>query len=297
MKDKKEHVVVLPVGRLVMGSLYDPGTKDYYGNDRVFKSGKDEGKPKPDFFFGLAIKKGTETSFNQSAWGKEIWAAAHELWPRGDADKPDFAWKISDGDDATPNKDGYRPCDREGYAGHWIVKLSSAFAPPIWSNDISKRLSREDLEIVKGDYVHVALEVSANQKVDNPRIENPGVALRHKAVCFVGRGEPIVLSAQVDPRELGMGSAKLPDGVMPYVPGSDVAKFVTQAPAPTLTPAPVPPSAVQVTPHATILTPPPMPTPTPARVMTEKALGNSYEKLKLMGWTDDALVAEGMMVL
>lgn len=58
----------------------------------------------------------------------------------------DFAWKISDGDDATPQFDKLsksRPSnvEREGWKGCWVVRFESGFAPRIVSADGSRPLA------------------------------------------------------------------------------------------------------------------------------------------------------------
>ena len=57
-----------PVGRLVMGSLYDGQDTDAEGRPLVYKTGPDAGKPRKNFFFGIAIQKGSDyAGFDQIA--------------------------------------------------------------------------------------------------------------------------------------------------------------------------------------------------------------------------------------
>ena len=46
-----------PVGRMVMGSLYDPQTKNAVGEPLVFKTGKNQGKPRVNYFFFFFFRK------------------------------------------------------------------------------------------------------------------------------------------------------------------------------------------------------------------------------------------------
>ena len=49
--------IVTPVGRLVMGSLYKPSTKDADGNPLVYKTGLKAGQARSNYFLALAIPK------------------------------------------------------------------------------------------------------------------------------------------------------------------------------------------------------------------------------------------------
>ena len=109
--------ITSPVGRYVQGSLYEPDTTDDDGNLLVFKKGADAGKPRISFFFALAIPKNPgETHWNQTDWGKQIFAVGHAAHPAV-AQSPTFAWKIEDGDSVIPNTKARRTV---------IVKVSLA---------------------------------------------------------------------------------------------------------------------------------------------------------------------------
>ena len=62
-----------PVGRLLMGSLYNPQTTDMEGNPLVIRSGPNAGQPKVQYFFAVGIPKGLETHWSQTPWGQLIW--------------------------------------------------------------------------------------------------------------------------------------------------------------------------------------------------------------------------------
>ena len=109
--------ITSPVGRIVLGSLYDPQDKDAEGKPLVTKSGPNAGQPRVNYFFALAIPKAGEVHWSQTAWGQQIWAVGHAAFPQA-AQSPQFAWKIEDGDSQIPNRKGRKPCDTEGHAGH-----------------------------------------------------------------------------------------------------------------------------------------------------------------------------------
>lgn len=287
MSNREE--LLTPVGRLVQGSLYDA-----QDNDDVYKTGPKAGQPRITFYFALAIAKGTERHWSETEWGKRIWAIGHAGFPQGQANMPAFAWKITDGDDTMPNKVGKKPCDREGYPGHWVLNFSSGFAPSIYTADGSQQLLEPNY-IKSGDYIQVYGNIS-----DNESIQQPGVYLNHSMVAFAGFGDRI--SVGPDPKSVGFGKSALPAGVsnIPKAQGFSPAPVNAQPPSYTPPAAYVPPAA-PVMPHTAILTPPsPIAPPAapviPQRVMTEKAQGASYDQMIAVGWTDALLIQHGMML-
>ena len=122
-------IFTTPVGRLVQGSPFEPQTKDQKGNLRVVKSGPNAGQPSPQWFVAVAFAK------TDPAWpafyailDAEARAGFPNLFPGGGpCILPSFAWKIIDGDgfDTT----GKPWSSREGFAGHWVVRFTSGFAP------------------------------------------------------------------------------------------------------------------------------------------------------------------------
>lgn len=274
--------ITSPVGRLVFGSLYDAVTKDYDGNPLVVKSGPDAGKPRVDYRFGLAIPKGSEQHWNQTPWGQIIWRVGATAFPN-QHQRPDFAWKIFDGDSTVPNRRGNKPCDNEDFRGNWILTFSSGFAPKVCNADGSAYLT-EPGHVKTGYYVQVFFEVDGN---GNPN--NPGVYLNHRIVSFQAFGKEILTG--IDPKQAGFGNAPLPAGAS----AAPIAGIATTTPPPATPPA----APVSVTPHPGILTPPvtpPAPPAAPARQMTPKAAGQTYEAYIAAGWTDALLIEHGLMV-
>jgi len=324
-----------PVGRLVAGSLYKPNTTDAEGRPLVAKSGTSAGQPRKDYFFALAIPKGAEAQHGAfgwmaTAWGAIIRAAGEAFMPHA-TQLPAFAWKVKDGDSAVPNKRGKRPCDQEGWPGHWVLMFSSGFAPKCFTlvgQPAGAPAGFDQVDAINlGDYVQVAGSAGGNGTQSQP-----GVFLNHNMVCLVGYGERIVIGPDV--ASAGFGGAPLPAGAMqappggfkppavpgvPPVPGAPVVPAATVPPVPAASmPAPlppalpsvapsastIPPAAVPVVPNPAFLQPPvaaavPMPPAVPAapvRRLTPAANGASYEQLLKAGWTDETLIANGLMV-
>jgi len=282
--------LLTPVGRLVQGSLYSGATTDAENRPLVYKTGPNAGQPRVNFWFSVAVPKGTEQHWNQTEWGKKIYDVGHAGFPQGQANSPHFAWKIIDGDSNIPNTQGNKPCDNEGFAGNWILKFSGSFAPSLYNENGTLPLT-EPNAIQLGDYIQVYGYVE-----DNKSTQQPGVYLNHSMIARAGYGTRIIAGA--DPKSVGFGASPLPAGasstpIASFAP--PVAPVVPAATAPVVAPAPIAPAPAPVAPPAypQILTPP---APATGPILTDKANGASYEQLIAVGWTDDLLVQQGMMI-
>lgn len=343
--------ITTPIGRFVWGSMHEPQTKDADGNPLVIKSGPDAGKPTQRYAFGLAIKKfpgqqhwaqepsdwktNPELGPKLGEWlGAAIWTVGHGAFPNGQAQRPDFSWKVTDGDSTVPNKKGVKPCDREGYPGHWVFAFSSTYAPRCVN--ANGTAPTEAKAIKPGHFIQVMGTVDGNEST-----QNPGVYVNHTYVAHSGFGKEIITGP--DPSQVGFGGNIRPEGMSdvpvggaftPPAPAAGGAPAPVPTPAPIAAPAPLPaaalpsaapasipvpapaaapaptPAPVAVTPHPGILNggagappapavPPPAPIapPAPVRQMTPKAAGVTYEQfIAAGGWNDDLLRAHGYMI-
>ncbi len=278
MKQNNE-AFLTPVGRMVMGSLYEPQTKNRSGEPLTFKSGKNIGKPRVNYFFALAIKKNGESHWNQTEWGAKIYSIATGLYPRGETNRPTFSWKIVDGDSTIANTEQVRPCDRVGYPGHWVLTFGGAFAPALIDRN-KEYLTKEGI-INCGDYIQVNMIVGPNK---SPTPQNIGISLNCTHVALIGYGEPIEFKKQIDPKTLNIAS-QLPPGASE----TPVAKPAPVSPPPVASVNPVPPPAAPV--------PPPYPgILNGGKKMTAQAPG-TYEQMIGWGWNDAQLIEHGMMTL
>jgi hypothetical protein len=259
-----------PAGRMVMGDLYRPQTKDMDGKPLVIKQGPNAGQATQKYFFALAIAKGQETHWSQTGWGAVIWKAGHDLFGAA-SDTPTFAWKVVDGDSQIPNKKGVKPCSREGYPGHWVLSFTSQYVPKIYIQATPGNWEAYPVEgAVKNGYF---LQVNGN--IDgNYSKTNPGIFLYHAMVGYIAKGVEIFSGPDV--ADVGFGTGPLPAGAIPI---GDNEVFVPQTPPP----------------NPAILMPP-IPTPAPQRVMTPAAKGFTYEQMLAAGWTDAQLIQNGMML-
>lgn len=298
--------ITSPVGRVVSGNLYKGNSTDFDGNPLVVKTGPNVGQLRTQFFFAIAVPKAAgETHWSQTAWGAKIWALGHQAFPQG-AQRPDFAWKIEDGDSTIPNKRNKLPRDNEGWPGNWIIKFSGGFAPKVYRWENGAAIQEQTSDYVKpGYFVEVNFNVAGN---DNQN--NPGVYLNHSMVMFRGYGAEISFGPNVE--YAGFGQAPLPAGasVVPLASSQPLpvpAASVTVPTAPvvqtTVTPvAPVsasPSSPIPVLPNPGFLQMPPPPPTAPAApvgpIMTPAANGVTYQAYKTAGWSDDQLVTAGLM--
>lgn len=319
--------ITTPIMRLLWGSMTEPQTKDAEGKPLVIKSGPDAGKPTQRFAFGAGVPKtpGQTHWANKPAtwdtdpatagtpyWGEQIWQIGHASFPNGQAQRPDFAWKVIDGDSQIPNKKGVKPCDREGYPGHWVVTFSSTFAPKVCNADGTNKMY--DPKAIKcGHFIQVLGTVDGNNSPNQP-----GVYVNHDWVAHSGFGEEIHNGS--DPAAAGFGKGPKPAGMSavpvgglatPPAPGAAVPLPTATAPAPTAAiplpvavappvPAAAPPAPTAVAPNPAILAPPPpaatvVAPPPAAPQMTAKATA-SYADYRAAGWTDEQLRANGFMV-
>ena len=197
-------------GRVVAGDFFKPNDKDAQGRPLLYKSGDKKGQPRNEWYMGLAIPK-TDNGWNT------LWAKINEVARAGFSDLFDangnptvkFAWKITDGDSTEPNSKGVRPCDREGYPGHWILNMSNGFAPKVYMQlpgQSLRELAGPEAGVHRGVYARVALDVKPNDVRDQP-----GVYLNHTMVQIVGFGEEIRFGA--DPTQVfGDDPGALPSG-------------------------------------------------------------------------------------
>jgi hypothetical protein len=300
--------VLFPIGRLVAGSLTKPQDKDAEGRPLTIKSGPSAGQPRVDYFFAVAIPKTGEQSWAQTEWGQKIYAEGLRCWPQGQYNSPQFAWKVKDGDSQIPNLKGKKPCDNEGWPGHWIVFFSSGFAPKTFD---AKGTSTVDAAAIKlGHYVQVFGTVGSNEST-----QKPGMFINHGMVAHSGFGPEITVGPDASAVGFGnqalpagassvpvttmtppAGGAPLPGAPLPGAPAGGAAPLpgAPVTPAAPVTPTPVAPNpAILAAPAAPGA--PAAPAAPPAKVMTAAANGVPYESYIANGWTDAQLIQHGLL--
>lgn len=283
-----------PVGRLISNGIYTPRTTDSDNNPLVYKTGADAGKPRVEYYAGIAIPKDGR-DWKQTEWGAVLVAEARRHFPSmfdpatGNIwQGRDFAWKVQDGDSQVPNTKGNRNCDREGWPGHWILFASNGFAPSCWNRDGTAPLMENIIEA--GHYVQLRCSVGGNGST-----QSPGLFINLDMVAHSAYG-PVIVSRESG-TEAGFGAAPLPQGAS-ATPIGGMATGATPAPQPAAAapqppvaaPAPVPtPAHDLVQPGAVGIAPPAPPAP-PAPVAEEAYIvnGQRFTKSQLVasGYTD-----------
>lgn len=300
------HKFTTPTGRMIGGSLYVPDTTDYDGKPLTIKTGPNAGQPTVRYNIGVAIPKTPgATHFSQEPWGGPIWQLAHVAFTAGETQRPDFAWKITDGDSTIPNKRGRKPCDSVGYPGNWIIWMSSTQAPraAAMTNGAPEFVMEPDA-IKPGYFVQVAVSV-----VDNKPSQSPGLYWNPGIVCRIAYGEEIIqgpslADAAFSSTALPPGASVVPVGVaaLPNVPAPVSGSAYPAAPAPSV-PAYVAPVSVHPSPTFVQVAPPPPVVVAPPAPPGGVPVGrvwlhptHTYAQFKAdPAWTDNLLVAHGHM--
>jgi len=261
---KQYHEFVTPLARMVGGNLYTPKTTDSENRPLVFKSGPNAGQPRVDFYGAYAIPKtpGVTHWAQEKGWGETLWAAGHALGGNS-AQRGDFAWKVTDGDSQIPNTKGKKPCDNEGFPGHWILHTGNSTAPKIVNSDGSGFLLEVDA-VKPGYFVQVSVSVNGNGST-----QNPGIFLNQRVVSLQFHGQPINFG--VDPASLGFGGHAAPAGAV-TIPVGAVGHAAPPPPAAGGNPPPPPPAPAAAgsppppppAPGASMAPPPPAAAPAPA---------------------------------
>lgn len=325
-----------PVGRLVQGSVLEAQTKDNKGAPLTIKTGPNAGQPTQRYFIAVAFAKTAAGAggawWNEGEFFTNIYNTARQGYPQhfgpqGESKHPRMAFKVMDGDGL--DNDGNSNANKEGFAGHWIVKFSSTYAPKVWMNggyvtDINA--------IKRGHFVRIIGTIAPNIGSDVP-----GVYINHNGVEFIAYGHEIVSGPNVGaafaaagrPVALPAGATLTPPtpaisnmpapvqagpAAMPRMPAMPGAVAVPQV-GPGVGPAPMAglpampgsmPAPSNITPNhgfvqnviggpAPIAMPPAMPAQ-PVYQMTAAAGGFTREQFHANGTTDEQLLAAGYMI-
>ena len=303
-------------GRLVQGDCFIAQTKDAQGNPRVVKTGPNTGQPAPQHFVAVAYRKDDPywpEFFNMLlATSKQEWPnlfpATQPVQPlygvmSGHPVNPQYSFKVIDGDGVDQN--GMSNAEKEGFAGHWVVRYASAYAPKVvrptgpgtWEVMAFDPATGRKPPIKRGDYIRVAGSVAGN---NNP--QRPGIYVNLNMIEFVGQGDEIVSGP--DAASAFATPAALPPGARPVGAPPAGGAPAPRPPATGAAPAPAAPAApaAPVAGNAPAAAPPPpaaassAPASPPAGpVMLPAAGATSYESYKAAGWTDEQLIAHGYM--
>lgn len=282
------HATIQVQGRIVMGH---PIKRQEMTDDKGNKLKNEDGTPKTQHFFVLAVPKGTETDWKQTEWGQKVVATASQGYRNGEINRPDFSWKIEDGDSQIPNKKGRKNADSEGHAGHWIIKCTTQLGCPCFPyGKYSPFDAMTDVNAVKtGDYYLVSIDCADNTNKGAPA-QTPGVYMNPQGTIFIRAGVEIISGGTVDGQAL-FGGVVIEGAEQPMVSAPPVA-----TPPPAQQAATPPPAQQPVTPAHDMVAPqmpgnatPPPPVPTPAPVEKSYDVGGvvyTETALRASGYTD-----------
>lgn len=298
----KKTEILSPVGRYISGDAFVGNTTDQDGKPLVYKTGKNAGQSRTSFDFGIAIAK---TDPGWPAFYAVLDAEAKKSFPQlfdaaGQCLQPAFSWKVTDGDSTVPNKKLVKPCDREGWAGHYIVFFSSSFAPKVFNTGGATEIT-DPKALVRGYFVRVFGTVSGN----NQDTANAGLYLGHSGIEFIAYGPEMAGGFAIDgasvfgtapavalpagasatplaeaPTTEGMGATPAvvqPAAVAPAV--VQAAGFLAPQAAAAVEPAAVAPAVAAVAPAVAA----------PVEVMRVDPNGNAFPESTLLaaGWTQE----------
>ncbi len=193
--------VTLPVGRIVWGHPSKP--KPATDNNNQPKIGSD-GQQLMETSFGLAIP---QDQFTNDVW-PHMAAEIAKGFPNGAPGN--FSYKMTQPHEIDNKGKPYS--EREGYAGHVVLAVSTTLEPPpVFKWDGQRWQQMQPDEIKCGDYVQVEI----NFKVNVPRnnTHTPSIYVNPRGVAFVGYGAAIQTGFQIDPNQaFGNGPPPLPPG-------------------------------------------------------------------------------------
>lgn len=221
-----------------------------------------------------------------------------------------FADKITDGDGF--NSKGVSYASRDGWAGHWIVRYGTRYAPTCHQHDGTKWVQLTDPKsIPDGYYVQIAGTTKSNDSQ-----QSPGMYRNLNMVALVGQG-PIIVKGQSADDAFGAPPATLPPGATPAPVSATAIPFAGPAPVapavPVAQPVPVsPPPTSPPPPYDGYMAAPPAPAPgapaspppppasaapvyDPQAYMTAAAT-TTYAAYVAAGWTTAQLITNGFMV-
>lgn len=203
-----------PVGRMVQGNPFEKQTKDHQGRPLTVKTGANAGQPTQRYFIAVAFAK-NDPAF--PAFYALLHNAARAGFPtlfdaQGNCLARDFSFKVADGDSTAISKPGETPnAQKEGFAGHWVVKFSSSFPPRVfYTGKYAAHEAIQDPNVLRrGYYVRVAGTVEGNGQNDKP-----GIYVNLSLVEFAGIG-PEITSGPDANSIFGGNAAALPQGAQP----------------------------------------------------------------------------------
>lgn len=298
-----------PVGRIVQGNpLFKSAVMEDDGKTQ--KTGKD-GQPSFNYWFNVAFDKRDPEVWPMICAIKQDAAASFpQLFPQGwnpnaaneGCVRPDFAFKIKDGDGVDLN--GKPHSQKEGWGGCYILQISTYAAQPRCYDGLANNAPITELEqIHTGKFVRVSLDIKSNGWTGQGN-SKPGIFVNPDGVQLVGHGAKISSGPDAATMFAAPVAGYIPPGMSTtapvaslQMPGQPAPQG--QAPAMQMPGQPAPqmaPPQPQMQAPAPQMTPPPQQA-APVYTMTPAAQGYTREQWLANGQTDDSLIAAGYMTV
>lgn len=155
--------ILTPIGRLVQGH---PMEVNPVLDDKTKQQKKNlDGTPMTQIYVGIAFAK-SDPAFMRDVW-PQMQAVAQRDWPRGEFNSPTFAWKVVDGDGK--DRKGQPYASREGFAGAWVLKISSGYAYQVVAPPQENNVPIVDKNRIKrGYYVRAYVNIKGNSPSQTP---------------------------------------------------------------------------------------------------------------------------------
>lgn len=221
--------VTLPSGRIVWGHPLKPKKK--IDNDTKQPVLDAQGQQVMETSFGLAIP---EAEFHAQVW-PHMAAEIARGYPNGAPGN--FSYKMTQPHEI--DNQGKPYAQREGYAGHVVLAVSTTLEPPpVFRHNGTQWQQMQPDEIKTGDYVQAEINFKINVPT-NPR-HKPSIYVNPRQIAFVGYGAAIQTGFNADPNAaFGAGPAALPPGASatplagdaPAMPGAPAAPGNPSQPA------------------------------------------------------------------
>lgn len=280
-----------PVGRIVQGNpLFKSAVMEDDGKTQ--KIGKDN-QPSFNYWFNVAFDKRDPAVWPMiCAIKQEAAATFPQLFPQGwnpnapneGCVRPDFAFKIKDGDGTDLN--GKAHSNKEGWGGCYIVQVSTYAGQPRCYDGLAGNTPITELEdIHTGKFVRVSLDIKGNGWTGQGN-SKPGLFVNPDGVQLVGHGAKITSGPDAATMFAEPVAGYIPPGMSTTAPVAAIA--MPGQPAPQMPGQPVAPQAPQM---------PVAPQAAPVYTMTPAAQGFTREQWHAAGQTDEQLIALAYMTV
>lgn len=290
-----------PTGRIVQGNplFKSPVMED---DGKTQKTGKD-GQPSFNYWFNVAFDKRDPAVWPMICAIKQEAAASFPgLFPQGwnpnaqneGCVRPDFAFKIKDGDGVDLN--GKPHANKEGWGGCYVLQISTYASQPRCYDALNNNAPLTELEqIHTGKFVRVSLTIKGNGWTGQGN-SKPGIFVNPEGVQLVGHGAKITSGPDAETMFAEPVSAYVPPGMSLTAPVTTMSMPGQPTPQPQMQMAPAPQPAMQMQAPAPQ---PQMQAPqAPVYTMTPAAQGYTREQwLAQPGMTDESLIAAGYMAV